>query len=116
MSRLTTGLFLATCLAGSVGPVQANVPRSEPDIQQAAVQPRLVYPSVEMVLRALPNGPPRQIVRIRYEVQQHQVGPCRVYPLVGAGRLVEARFKCVVVSERGRQVVVIDTSRLEPAK
>jgi hypothetical protein len=111
-----TAVLLAACLAASVWPVQANVPRSEADIGMVVVQPRMPYPSREMVLRALPKGPPRKNVRIEYEVQLNRVGPSRSYPLVGAARFVETHFKCVVDSDQGREVVFIDMSRLDPTK
>jgi hypothetical protein len=109
-------ILIAASLAAPLWPVQGNVPRMDADAWKVAVQPRMPYPSKEIVLRALPNGPPRQNVRIRYEVQLHRVGPAQFYPLVGAGRLVEAHFKCIVTSNRGREVVNIHMSRLAPAK
>jgi hypothetical protein len=115
LSRSTVTL-LAACLAAPVWPVQANVPRTGADTGKVVVQPHVPYPSEEMVLRALPNGLPREKVRIRYEVLRSRVGPKRFYPLAGVARLVEAHFRCVVHSDRGREVVFIDRDWLDPAK
>src|SRR6266545_5336537 len=83
-------------------PALAYRPRPQPDITVTAPPPAGA-PSQEEVLRALPGGAPRGLVRIRYRLLAQRVGPVRLYPLVGPARLVETRFECTVQGVRGRE-------------
>jgi hypothetical protein len=108
---------LLALLLWAAGPALADVPRLGAADEKVVAEPGIPYPTQEMVLRALPKGPARRNVRIWYQVQARRVGPARFFPLVGKGRLVQTHFQCTVISSnQGREVVYIDTSRIEPAR
>ncbi|TXT33299.1 MAG: hypothetical protein FD138_1915 [Planctomycetota bacterium] len=75
------------------------------------------FPSVESILRHLPEGKARpKNERIECELVKYQVSDARHYPLVGPAQLVQAQFKSTLTSEAGREVVFSDSSHLLTGK
>lgn len=84
-------------------------------------------PSVDEVIRALPEDVARNNVRIVMEPIVDKLESCRVYPLVGPARLHKVHYKCTVYfdkvapqgkpilaarTDQGREVVYIDHDHL----
>jgi RNA polymerase sigma factor (sigma-70 family) len=76
------------------------------------------FPSAEEILRALPKTEPRpKNPRIHGELIAYVLDEPRFVPLVGRVRLSHAHFRCTVIDDQGKTIVVyIDRDQLIPAK
>lgn len=75
-------------------------------------------PSSEEILKALPEEQPSpNNPRIKCELIAFHIEAPRFFPNVGQAQLSKAHFKCTVISDQGKEVLVyIDKDQLIPSK
>lgn len=70
-------------------------------------------PNLDSILSQLPAGKARGTTKqIKCELVKYQVSDARYFPLVGPAQLVQIRFKSIINSDVGREVVYTSNSHL----
>ncbi len=112
------GLHIFILLAALAAPAAAlDIPKEPADDGAVTRMPLAPASITALVLRALPKGvAARNDIMIQSEVLAEKTGPVRLYPVVGAARLVSTHYKCTVFSGKRIEIVYIDHERLKPAR